>query len=429
MAERGLGRGEVDDDVGVAEHLGELDPERRVGPAGQLHVLGALDRLADGLAHPPGGAGDGDPDHAATRALADRRQRRRGSAPRRRRRRRPRAARRRRARPPARSGPRPSTASTLASISSRLSIGRSKSVAREIRVIRAAVDSEERTRRPLTLSLARVELLVGDRLGAQPRELGADDRAGLLDVVLAGADVGGDQARVGVLLVVGADRVGEAALLAHLAEQPRGGRAAEDRVEHGERVAALVVAGDPGRAEADVVLLGVLLVEAEPGVAVERRRRRRRRRRSAARRDQPLGELDDPLVVEVAGGADDDVRRRCSGRGGRPRCRGPGSRRSPRPRRAPGGPAGARRRPPRRGRRGRGPAARPRTSRSPRARPRARSRSRDRSAPSSISASRSKTSSVCSSRKRACRWVVSLPVAALTEAPSPSKRSEISIAE
>ena len=43
--------------------------------------------------------------------------------------------------------------------------------------------------------------------------------------------------------------------------------------------------------------------------------------------------------------------------------------------------------------------------------------------------SRSKTSSVCSSRKRACRCVVSLPVAALIEAPSPSKRSEISIAE
>ena len=57
---------EVDDDVGVAEHVGQLDAERRVGPRRQLHVLGALDRLADGLAHPPGGAGDDDPDHAAT---------------------------------------------------------------------------------------------------------------------------------------------------------------------------------------------------------------------------------------------------------------------------------------------------------------------------------------------------------------------------
>ena len=67
LAERGVGDGEVDDDVGLAEHLGQLDPERRVGPAGQLHVLGALDRLADRLAHAPGGAGDRDPDHAATR--------------------------------------------------------------------------------------------------------------------------------------------------------------------------------------------------------------------------------------------------------------------------------------------------------------------------------------------------------------------------
>ena len=70
----------------------------------------------------------------------------------------------------------------------------------------------------------------------------------------------------------------------------------------------------PGRAEADVVLLGVLLVEAEAG---------RLARRDApvlppfppvGGRDEPLGELDDALVVEVAGGADDDRWRRCSGR-------------------------------------------------------------------------------------------------------------------
>ena len=124
-------------------------------------------------------------------------------------------------------------------------------------------------------------------LGAQRGELAADDLAGLGDVVLAGADVDGDHAAVDVLLGVGADRVGEAALLADLAEQPRGGRAAEDRVEDAEREAAIVAAGDPGRAEADVVLLGLLRVEAEP-----RRRSavaaggapRRVRRRPAARR-------------------------------------------------------------------------------------------------------------------------------------------------
>ena len=126
----------------------------------------------------------------------------------------------------------------------------------------------------LDVLLRPFELRRRDRLAAQPLELGADDRAGLLDVVLAGADVGGDEAGVGVLLVVGADRVGEAALLAHLSEQARRGRAAEDRVEHRERVAPLVVAGDPGSAEADVVLLGVLLVEAQARGFLGRRRRR-----------------------------------------------------------------------------------------------------------------------------------------------------------
>ena len=46
------------------QHLGERRAERRVGAAGQLHVVGALDRVADGRAHAPGGAGDGDADHA-----------------------------------------------------------------------------------------------------------------------------------------------------------------------------------------------------------------------------------------------------------------------------------------------------------------------------------------------------------------------------
>ena len=64
VVERRLRGREVDDDVGVAEHVGELGVERRVGAAGELQVVGALDRLADGLPHPPGGAGDGDPDHA-----------------------------------------------------------------------------------------------------------------------------------------------------------------------------------------------------------------------------------------------------------------------------------------------------------------------------------------------------------------------------
>src|SRR5262245_1823691 len=59
---------EVDDDVGIVEAVGELDPERGVCAARQVQVIGALDRGADRRAHPPGGSGHRDPDHAAVRA-------------------------------------------------------------------------------------------------------------------------------------------------------------------------------------------------------------------------------------------------------------------------------------------------------------------------------------------------------------------------
>src|SRR4051794_20358148 len=115
---------------------------------------------------------------------------------------------------------------------------------------------------PLDALLRPRQLLNGDRLGAQTRHLVADDRASLLDVLLAGADVGGDHPLVGELLVVGADGVGEAALLAHLAEEARRSRAAEDRIEDGQRIAPLVVAAQPRRSETDVVLLGLLAQKA-----------------------------------------------------------------------------------------------------------------------------------------------------------------------
>src|SRR6185312_15559819 len=106
-----------------------------------------------------------------------------------------------------------------------------------------------------------------------------------------------DQALVGELLVVRPDRVGEAALLAHLAEETRGGRAAEDRVENCERVTALVVTAQPRGAEADVVLLGLLPAEAEPGASVERHVGLVAA--GAGRVDQLLGESDDAVVIEV----------------------------------------------------------------------------------------------------------------------------------
>ena len=73
----------------------------------------------------------------------------------------------------------------------------------------------------LDVLLGTSELVVGDAVGVDRGELAADDLAGLLDVVPAGADVDADQPAVDVLLCVGADGVGEALLLADLAEEPR----------------------------------------------------------------------------------------------------------------------------------------------------------------------------------------------------------------
>jgi len=65
VVERGVGFCEVDDDIGVAEHVLERCPKTRVGASDERHVVGGLDGMADGLPHPAGGAGDGDVDHAA----------------------------------------------------------------------------------------------------------------------------------------------------------------------------------------------------------------------------------------------------------------------------------------------------------------------------------------------------------------------------
>ena len=117
------------------------------------------------------------------------------------------------------------------------------------------------------------------------------------------------------LLRVGADRVGEAALLADLAEQARGDRAAEDRVEDAERVAAIVAARDPATAEADVVLLGLLGIEEQRGSPARRWRRCRSSRPFAERRRRtwPAASSTICVVLDVPGGGDDDVLRRVAG--------------------------------------------------------------------------------------------------------------------
>src|SRR5207244_6039410 len=70
VLERDFGSGEVDHHVGVAENVLEGEVELRVHAAHQRQVVGALDGLADGLAHAPGRAADGHVDHGRGRYRA-----------------------------------------------------------------------------------------------------------------------------------------------------------------------------------------------------------------------------------------------------------------------------------------------------------------------------------------------------------------------
>ena len=232
----------------------------------------------------------------------------------------------------------------------------------------------------LDVLLGALQLLGADAVIAKRRELAADDLAGLAHVFLAGTDIHRDHAVIHVLLAVGADRVGEPALLADLAEQARGGRAAEDRVENAQREASLVGARDPRASEADVVLLGLLGLEREARRGVVRALARDAVVLARRRAQLASGQLDDLLVLEVSRRGDDHVRPRVAGVVVRGDLGERGSSRSPARRRAPGAPAGGRRGRRPRARRGPGPGARPRTSRSPPARPRAPSRPRPRAA-------------------------------------------------
>ena len=162
--------------------------------------------------------------------------------------------------------------------------------------------------------LGPLQLLGADPLVPQASELAPDDLAGLADVFLPGPDVHGDHAPLGVLLEVGADRVCQAALLANLPEQPRGGRAAEDRVEDAEREPPLVRTGDARSPEADVVLLGVLRLEGESGCCVIALPGARGTATLALGRGQEAPrQLDDLRVLEVSRGGGDEVRRRVPG--------------------------------------------------------------------------------------------------------------------
>ena len=87
------------------------------------------------------------------------------------------------------------------------------------------------------------------------RQLVADHGQHVVELVGQAADRDPDQAGVGVVGGEGEDRVGQAAVLAHLLEQPARRAAAERGVEHAEREPAVVVAGQALHAEHQVDLL------------------------------------------------------------------------------------------------------------------------------------------------------------------------------
>src|SRR5206468_11223941 len=116
---------------------------------------------------------------------------------------------------------------------------------------------------PLQVLLGPLELACAQPSRRDLRDLGHADLDARIEVLLARADVDADQARVALLGREAVDGVRHAALLAYLLEQPRRGRAAEDAVEQRGGEAAAVGARDAGRAEAQVILLGLLVLEAE----------------------------------------------------------------------------------------------------------------------------------------------------------------------
>ena len=102
------------------------------------------------------------------------------------------------------------------------------------------VDSIDSTVRPFTLSRARSSSSSVTPSSTSRRSSYADHVDRLAHVVRPRAHVHRHLAGVLVLARVRVHRVRQPALLAHLLEEPRRGRAAEDRVEHPQREAAVV---------------------------------------------------------------------------------------------------------------------------------------------------------------------------------------------
>ena len=116
---------------------------------------------------------------------------------------------------------------------------------------------------PLEVLLRAVELALREVAGGDVGDLLGGDRERFGEIVLPRPDVDADLTGIRVLRHEPVHGVRKPALLADLLEQPRRGRAAEDRVEQRDGEAASVRARDSRCPKADVVLLGVLALEAQ----------------------------------------------------------------------------------------------------------------------------------------------------------------------
>ena len=125
-----------------------------------------------------------------------------------------------------------------------------------MRCIRLDELSSDSASEPVRWPLAPVELAVGDAaVGDEPVELAAHDVERLVDPLGRGGAV--HRQRTGLLerAAVREHRVRQAALLAHLLEEPRAHPAAEHLVDDREREAIGVVAAQRAGPEHDVRLL------------------------------------------------------------------------------------------------------------------------------------------------------------------------------
>ena len=224
------------------------------------------------------------------------------------------------------------TAAIRRSVSSIETISMPVTVALPSRVILAEVDSSDSSSRPFMFSFARSSSPERILPGTDVLQLRRDHVEALAEVLLARADVDADLAGVDVLRPVGVDGVRHAALLADLLEEARRGRAAEDGIEQGRRIATRIVALEPRAGEADVVLLGVLALKAErrrgarPAGLRGSATRRCRGRRCDARRVPPRFDRGRRCPLRRA-----RCSARCRRRGGRRAATAARSTRSPQP--------------------------------------------------------------------------------------------------